>query len=167
MQIAFIIIGVILLFIAVILLIGWLSPKTYKGRIKADIPASPDRVFDILADIESLPMRRKEIEKIEMLAPTGEGRKHWREIAKMGGFAEFETIAEKQGELIEVKMVRSSFGLSGKWKYTLEETDNGCSIHIEEESRSEKLLIRSLMVLAGRKATLKQEIHNLKKALAS
>lgn len=167
MYIALSIVGLILLFFLTVIIIGWLSSKSYHGRIQARIPAPAADLFKVLKDIESLPMRRKEVEKIEMLVPTEDGRIRWREIASMGGFAEFETLEEKQDELIEVKMVRSSFGISGRWRYELKEENGETQVTIEEHSRCEKLLIRSLMILAGRKATLRQEIRNLRKALSA
>lgn len=83
----------------------------------------------------------------------------------MGGYALFEVQEEKKDSLLVVRMLESSFGISGTWRYELKRSGNGTLVQISEESHCDRLLVRSILVLAGRNATLKQEVRNLKKVL--
>lgn len=162
MDTILIILSALILLVLLFIGIGILAPRQFSGSIRKEINASPEKVYEVLNDIESLPFRRKEIEKLEMLLPTVDGRKRWREIASKGGFSEFESLQEIPFKCIEVKMVRSSIGISGVWRYDIQPDADGTLVTISEKSRVDKLVTRSLLVLAGRNVTLRQEIKNLK-----
>lgn len=162
-----------LLLLAVILMLGltwWLlsffSAKNWEGNIQFTLQAPASEVFALLTDLERLPERRKEIDKVEILQPTEKGQVHWREIASMGGFAEYEVMRSITDKHWDIKMLRSSFGMKGCWKYAFRDLGEQCQLTIEEDSQSEKFWIRGLMQLAGRNATLRQEKRHLQKAFS-
>jgi hypothetical protein len=159
------ILGVIVLLVIAFLAIARIAPKQFRGSLSATFSKSPEEVYALLSDIEGLPNRRKEIDKVELLLPSERGLKRWREIAAMGGFAEFETLRDIRGRLIEVHLYRSSFGITGNWTYEIEPWEKGSRLTITEVSRADKMVTRGLLTLAGRNATLRQEVRNLRKLL--
>jgi len=165
MSILLSILGIIVLLVIAFFAIGLIAPRTYQGSLSASFPFPARKVYEALNDLESLSRRRKEIEKVEMLLPGAQGQRRWREIASMGGFAEFETLCDIPGKLIEVRLVRSSFGITGTWTYEMQETPTGTLLSLREKSRTDKLFTRSLLTLAGRNVTLRQEVRNLRALL--
>ncbi|MBP7850057.1 MAG: SRPBCC family protein [Lentimicrobiaceae bacterium] len=165
MRILLSILAVLAFLFLIYLAIGFFSKPGFSGQYSDTLKASPDEIFRILNDVESLPKRRKEVDRVEMLDPTEQGLRRWKEITDMGGYALFEVQEEKKDSLLVVRMLESSFGISGTWRYELKRSGNGTLVQISEESHCDRLLVRSILVLAGRNATLKQEVRNLKKVL--
>ena len=47
-------------------------------------------------------------------------KKKWKEYTDMSGYIIFEVAAWEEGKYLKLKMVESTFGMSGEWVYTLE-----------------------------------------------
>ena len=165
MKILFTIVGIIALLFLIFVIIGILAPRSHEGKVSATYDNSPEEIWRILSDIESLPDRRREIVDIEILEPSADGFKRWKELTDMRGYAIFEMLAEVENELIEISMTESTFGITGTWKYEIQEIDSSTTVTITENSTTCKILVRSMLTIAGRNATLKQELKNLEKAL--
>jgi hypothetical protein len=144
--------------------LAYFSSRKWEGSIQFTLEASPTEVYALLTDLNRLPERRKEVEKIEILQPTAQGQLHWREIARVGAYAEFELIRYVKDAYWEIRMLRSSFGLKGTWIFQLEQKERNTLLTITETSQADHFWIRGLMQLAGRNATLKQEKKMLQKA---
>jgi len=74
---------IIVVLIAVVFAIGFISPAhtTHTRTIK--LKESPDKVFAVLADIPNMPKWNRNMEKVEMLAPV-DGKETSRQTFKGG-----------------------------------------------------------------------------------
>lgn len=160
------ILGSLALLFLIFTLIGAFASKNHHGAQSAVLNAPPERVWEVLIDIEGLPKRRPEITKVEITGINDQGYKMWREYTDMGGYIDFEIVEQVSQEKLVARMKAASFGLSGEWTYelALENTDK-TRLTITEESVTDNIWLRALMVVMGRNMNIKQEFKTLQKVL--
>ena len=79
-KIAKIMIGGIALLIVLLLLIGLVAPREFRGSISRDIARSPEAIYAWLVDFEQIPQRRPEIKAVEMGSNNEQGLPVWTEF---------------------------------------------------------------------------------------
>lgn len=149
------------------LLAGVLSDRKFAGSLVAEYNSSSDKIWQNLTNISDLPNRRKEISGIEILEKDDKNNpKKWKEYTDMSGYIIFEVAAWEEGKYLKLKMVESTFGMSGEWAYTLEKISDGkTKVTFYEDSTIDSFSVRAIMTIFGRDGNLKKEKENLDLAL--
>ena len=155
--------GTVMSIMVVFFVDGLVAPKEYTGSKTAQISAPPSRVWAVLTDIDSLPKNRPEIARVEVLEKDGPRAKKWIEHTDMDGFIVFERVEEIQNKKLVLKMVESSFGMTGTWTYELSGNEMTL-VTVTEKSQIASVPLRAAMTLMGRDANLKKEIQIISKA---
>jgi hypothetical protein len=146
--------------------VGALANESYSGQLSKKFNASPERLWAVISDFTELQKGRREIVKIEILQTDSLGPVKWKEFTDMDGFIVFERVEMHPNKMLKLKMLSSSFGMSGFWTYSIEAADNQSKLIIAEQSIVEQAVVRSALVLAGRDANLKQEMSLITAALS-
>lgn len=164
-KIALTIVGAMLLLMTVFIAIGALSPSAYQGTRTVQLSASPERVWKELTDLQSLPQKRREVIGVEILESRGTSPWKWKELTDMGGHITFEKIEEVPQKKLSLRMIESSFGMSGTWTYELEGSEM-TRLTITEESSIKSIPVRAVMTLAGREGNLEKEVQIIVRSVA-
>lgn len=145
--------------LAIITILGLLSPRTYHGSIEGTINTPISTVWDELSSLEHIPVRHPEITRVELLSTTAEGYRQWKEYTDLGGYIIFETTDEVSEKKLVNKMDDSSFGMTGTWTYQLAPINSSSTqITITEDSTISRLYLRAIMTLIGREKNLAAEL---------
>ncbi|MTI30273.1 SRPBCC family protein [Xanthovirga aplysinae] len=142
-------------------LIGYYTNENYEGEhiVKLDCPKAV--VWDILTDLEEIPDYRDEIDEVHFKGRNQRGLMKYEMIPEIGGYIDLEILERIPEKRLVVRMIDSSFGLSGIWTYELEGNNDYCLVTISENSRLENTLSRSTLSLTGRDAILEREAEIL------
>ena len=159
--------GIIIVGLVGYVMLGILSPKEYKGEITAEIDVPKRFVWTYLTEIDSLAVRRNDIEEIEHLGLNEIGLEKWREYTDAKGFVEMEFLEKVPDRKVSVKMSRSSFGMTGIWTYEFKDGGNeNTIITVKEESTAERFVPRAMLTLGGREAYLENQVRIIEDVFA-
>jgi uncharacterized protein YndB with AHSA1/START domain len=166
--------GILVGFFLIFICIGLIAPATHHGSETIRLSVPPERVWELLTDIEGIPQRRPEITTIEIIGINDQGYKMWRENTDRSGFINFEITEEVSQEKVVMHMNNASFGMTGQWVYELKPSvvpaavlgeEIGTDLTITEDSTTNNLFVRALMTIVGRNSNIKEEFKSLKKVL--
>lgn len=153
------------IFCSGIFMTGYFSSPIYKGEIAKQLNSSAKNVWDLLDRIDDIHKNRKEIVSVEMVGKSNNSKKHWRELTDMGGFIEFKVIDYNPLKKIQLRMINSSFGMSGVWTYEIEEVEGSIILNISEDSNNTDILARSMLTIFGRASIIKRELKLIESLL--
>ncbi len=144
--------------------IGLFSNARFTGETQAQLSAPPEKVWNVIANLDEVPKHRPEITRVEVTEKKGERPVKWIEYTDMGGFIEFELLEEIPEKKLAVKIVSSSFGMTGTWTYELSGKEMTL-LKVKEESEISSVPLRAAMTLLGRDGNLKKEIRLVQRSL--
>lgn len=161
-RIGKIVIGGVALIIVILIGIGLIAPREYRGSITRDIPRSPDAIYTWLTDFEGLPRYRPEISAVEMGSNNAKGFPMWTQFhGKTSSI--FQAIEMVPKEHLAIQTVTSNSGLAGTWSYSLSagSQPGTTSVTITEVSDTYTFLHRIFFTVLGRKHRLNAEMKAL------
>ncbi len=164
-RVAFIISFIFLLGITFCILVGWLSKASFSGQIAKRLEAPPEVVWEVITDIEKLPLRRGDVAHIELEGQNELGFAKWKEHTKTGGYLLREIAEQEDTERLMVNITESNIGMTGSWLYELEKDGQGCYLTITEHSLIEQWFLRMVMEFRGREYHLLREMDVIEKAV--
>jgi hypothetical protein len=126
MRIALFALICLLLAIGLLFLTGWLLPATREGRAEAVIPAPPDRILAVIADVEAQPEWRDDVRSV-----LRDGA-DWTETTTRGERITFTPVVMTEGA-IHLRFT-SDAGYSGEWLAKLVPEDAGTRITVTERA---------------------------------
>lgn len=119
-------VAAVLLFMALVYLLGWLLPATREGRAEVVIAAPPSRIVAVIADVEAQPDWRAGVAAVERNA---EG---WVEVTARGERISF--VIEEMGEARIALRFTSDAGYSGAWEAVLVPEAAGTRVSVVERA---------------------------------
>lgn len=157
----------VVLGIALVVMVGagialiLLSARTdadFSGQITRTIGAACPRVEALLLDVEGRQDHRHEVVGIEQTGMNTAGLATWTETMDLGGEARVEIARHEPGRLVAIRLIESSFGMTGTWTYEFTADGASCIITIRESSSIESWFVRAMYGLSGRDAMLRNEM---------
>lgn len=142
-----------------------LSARTdadFSGQITRTIDAACPRVEALLLDIEGRQDHRHEVVGIDRTGTNTAGLPTWTETMDLGGEARVEIARHEPGRLVAIRLIESSFGMTGTWTYALAAEGTSCTVTITETSSIESWFVRAMYGLSGRDAMLRNEMAVIK-----
>jgi|GEM_PF-1686692 len=155
--------GAIALFFIVLLTFGSFAEIHYNGTETKVIKATPEQVWNVLSNVERYSGSRHEVKRVEVLSRDENGVKSWKEHTNLHGAMTYQALEEIPNEKMVIQMVKSDFGLSGIWTFTLKEENGETVVSLHEDSDAKGLLMRSILNALGRNANQKLLLMTLEK----
>ena len=135
-------VAVVLLLVAVAALIGSRLPRRHEVSRSLVLAARPEDLFRAMTDFANAPAWRKEIRRVEMLAPDG-GRTRFKEHGAHGAIT-YEVVAAEPPRTLVTEIVDRDLGYSGSWTYSLQPELAGTRVTITERGDVSNVLFRFL-----------------------
>jgi uncharacterized protein YndB with AHSA1/START domain len=117
MRSVVIVAGILLGIVVLIAIIGALLPRDHVATVTATIPASPQKVWAAITDVEAFPTWRSEVQRVEVVSQPGSA-KSWREYSKHGPVTMAIDVEEPLHRLI-VRIADSDLPFGGGWEYLI------------------------------------------------
>ncbi|MBM3810533.1 MAG: hypothetical protein FJW20_02740 [Acidimicrobiia bacterium] len=106
--------------------IGLFVSPDVEAAVSIDIASPPERVWEMVAEMENLPRWSSEISSAEQI---GENPKRYR-VSGAGGDAEYEIISAEPPRRLVARMTSSSFNVTGNWDLAIEPAGQGSRIRV-------------------------------------
>lgn len=136
-------------------LVGATLPATYTASKSVELPATPETVFDLLADVAAQPAWRKGLERVEAArGPTGQPA--WREVYQGGRSMTLETTESDPPRRLVRTIVDAKGPFRGTWEFTIEPRgEDAATLTVVERGEIRNPLVRfSSRFMFGREAYL-------------
>jgi hypothetical protein len=133
-----VIVLILVLLVAAVFLIGSLLPVAHTAIVRADYGATPADVLNAIADVESSPTWRDDIDSVTVLE---RDPLRWRETGKFGDLT-FEREAYDPERRIVARIADTSQGFGGTWTYRVEPAATGTTLTITENGEVYNALFR-------------------------
>lgn len=133
-----IIIVILLLLVGAVFAIGSALPVAHTAGVRAEYAVSPAEVFGAIADVESHPEWRDDIDSVTVLE---QSPFRWREVGKFGELT-FVREAMEADRRIVARIADTTQGFGGTWTYLVEPTPTGAALTITEDGEVYNALFR-------------------------
>ena len=128
LRTALIVAGVLAVLIGIVIAIGYALPVEHVASASATFARPPDRMFDVISDVQGYPAWRSDVERVELL--TGGPPKRWREYGSDN--IAFETVAQEPPRRLVVRIADRELPFGGTWTYELAPDGSGTRVTITE-----------------------------------
>ena len=147
-----------LLAIVIVLVIGWMLPAGHVASQEVTLGAAPDRVFQIISEVDRYPAWRPGVTRVEVLAAAP---LRWREHEN-GDAITFEIVDRTAPQLMKVRIADSDLPFGGTWTYTLTPAGTGTRLRVTEEGVVHNVLFRFVSrFVIGHTATIDRYLADL------
>jgi hypothetical protein len=140
MRIAGIIVALLLVLVGAVFAIGSALPVGHTASVRADYSASATDVYNAIADVESSPSWRDDIDSVTVFESSP---LRWRESGKFGDLT-FVRMDVEPDRRIVARIADTSQGFGGTWTYEIEPAGAGATLTITEEGEVYNALFRFL-----------------------
>jgi len=164
---------VLLIFVALaisaVALLGWLLPENHVVTRSVALAAPPDKVWQLISNVQQQPNWRKELKSVSML-PDLNGQPHWQENASMDAIPYVLTESDAPHRRV-VKIAGKEFGgpdlgFGGTWTFDLVGSANATRLSITEQGAVQNIFFRFMSrYVFGYSATIDQYQADLAKAV--
>jgi uncharacterized protein YndB with AHSA1/START domain len=144
---------------------GYFLPAKHTASRSVELKATPETVFNTVADIKNALSWRTSLQEIKML-PASDGMESWTEVQKGGDTISFRMKSKTPPSRIEIEVINdSNFG--GVWVGTFEPTaSGGTRVTFTENGEIYNPLFRTMAKLFfDMGATLEQYLGELSRKL--
>ncbi len=131
MRIVAIALGVLVAFVLLVLVIGWLQPVRHRASRQATFALPPDSVYAAIADVERYPAWRSKLKSVELVARDSADRSY-REVSADGAIL---YVVEEAvlGRRYVTRIADNSLPFGGTWTFELTRTAAGTTLRITED----------------------------------
>jgi uncharacterized protein YndB with AHSA1/START domain len=109
--------------VAIVGIGGALLPEQHSVTRTVTLPASPERVWEIISDVQGQPRWRHDLKSVTML-PAIDGAEHWEEHAGMGSIPYVLTESDPNRRRV-IKIADPNLSFGGTWTMTLSGISSG------------------------------------------
>ena len=118
---------------ALVIAFGSTLPATHAFGRAVEIPASPESVFAVLNDIETLPAWSKRILRVEPL-PARDGHPTWRQTFAAKRAASLEVFESAAPRRVAWRLADLGGPYRGTWEFTIDATADGSRVTLVERA---------------------------------
>lgn len=132
-----------------ILVAGYVSGEGYYGKSQLFVSYSPEAVWEVLTDIEKMPLGKNDIYSIEYLGRYN-NQFAWTENLKSGGYRNWRQNLRDENKKLILELTDSSYGTTGIFEFTLSQDRNNTVLEIVEDTSNKNIFIRGWDAIFGR-----------------
>jgi len=163
MRIALYIVGGLVVLVLVIVAIGYSLPKSHSASREVTLPASPDKVFALIATPAEYPKWRPGV-SVETLPPEG-GKERFRETSSSTGPLLMRIDERVPDTRLVTVIADTTLPFGGKWTYELTPSGTGTTLRITEDGEIYNPVFRFMArFVFGYTATLDGYLASVRKA---
>ena len=163
LRIAILIVGALGALLLALVAFGYALPVAHVATRDAVLPATPERIFAVLTDVEALPKWRSDLRSVELIARTP--RLQWRERGSDGTIA-FEVEESDPPRRLVTRIADRTLPFGGAWTFTLQPVNGGTKLTITENGEVYNPLFRVMSrFVFGHTATIDRYLADLQKHL--
>jgi uncharacterized protein YndB with AHSA1/START domain len=130
MRIVAVLLAVVVGLGLLVVVVGYLLPVKHVASVTAQVPATPEQVWQALTDVAAYPTWRGDVTSVEML-PADTGHVAWREKGKNGDISFTIEEAERPRRL-RTRITDKSLPFGGAWEYEITPDGSGSRVRITE-----------------------------------
>jgi uncharacterized protein YndB with AHSA1/START domain len=154
------VVGVIILALVLMALLGSLLPKEHSASRSVLLHQSPESVYAMTRDFESMPKWRADVRSVNVKTGT-QGRVQFREEGKHGA-VNYELTEDVPARRMVTKITDTDLGYAGKWTYVFVPEGSGTRLTITEDGEVSNVMFRFLSRYAfGHTATIDSYLTSL------
>lgn len=124
------VVGLVVVLVLLVVVIGYLVPKSHVASMSAQYAASPDAIWTSLTDIAAFPHWRPAVERVEPL-PDENGQRGWREHGAHDVTTYRVVEADPPRRLVS-RIADLNLPYGGSWTYELTPVGSGTRLTITE-----------------------------------
>lgn len=152
--------------IALALVVGYSLPVKHVASRSLEVAAPPERVWNAITDVASMPQWRAGLKSAEILRQTPAGPV-WQEVSGDGTVV-YETIESVPHRRLVTRIAGKSLPFGGSWTYDLHPTGSGTRLTIREDGEVYNPVFRLVSkFFIGHHATLDKYLASLQARLAA
>lgn len=125
---------------AIVYGMGASLPRNHVAGVRAQFAASPEEIFETVADFRAYPEWRSTVERIEEL-PAEDGKPAWVEIGLTGPLPMALTESEPPNRLVTT-ILSEDLPFGGRWIFEVEPAAGGATVTITEEGEVYSAIFR-------------------------
>lgn len=135
------VLALVLVLLLVATLIGLRLPKTHAAASRIRLPATPEDVFAIVADVTAHPQWRPGLDRVE-LGPELNGAPTWYEYCSGDIRVQFQVVVREPPRSLVTRLVGAKLPLQGTWRYDFMADGEGTILTITEGEKIHHPLLR-------------------------
>lgn len=152
--------------VVIVLVVGYSLPVSHVASRTVEIAAPPERVWQTITDVSSMPQWRSGLKSAEVVRQTSAGPV-WREVSGDGTIT-FETIESVPQRRLVTRIADKSLPFGGSWTYELEPSVSGTRLAIREDGEVYNPVFRlASRFVMGHHATIDKYLASLRARLAT
>lgn len=157
-----VIVGVVLLLAAVVALVGSRLPKDHTASRSIVLHQSPQQVYDVIRDFQSVPSWRSDVKSVEVQNQPN-GKIHFREEGSQDTI-NYEVAEDVRGQRLVTRILDTNLGYGGKWTYEFIPEGGGTRVKITEDGEVSNIFFRFMSrYVFGHTATMDSYLTSLAK----
>ncbi|HWP00479.1 MAG TPA: SRPBCC family protein [Methylococcus sp.] len=122
-----VLIGIPVVLLVVAIVVGRRLPKTHQAASRIRLPLPPEKIWEIITDIDAFPSWRPGLRGIER-APDIEGKPSWFEVCGKKAKVQFRVVEMRPPHRLVTSLVGDQLPLKGSWIYELEQDEAGQTV---------------------------------------
>jgi uncharacterized protein YndB with AHSA1/START domain len=147
-------------FLLALVAFGYALPVAHVATRDAVLPASPERIFAVLTDVEAFPKWRSDVQAVEVIARAPQLQ--WRERGSNDTIA-FEIQESEPPRRLVTRISDQTLPFGGAWTFTLQPVDGGTKLAITENGEVYNPLFRVMSrFVFGHTATIDRYLGDLR-----
>lgn len=159
--------GVITALVALFFLMGAMASPTYVGSKSVVVDAKVEDVWNVISNAQRISGGEYNLSSIktavgERLPLADVNEEFAADSASSPSMVE--VVNEKPLELMEVRIHENRFGITGTWKYELQEQGSQTQLTVTENSVTAGLFTRSLLSVLGRDSNIDWHLKAIKQS---
>lgn len=133
MIVLWILLGLVVVFVGIPTLVGFMLPERFTGRAVAEFDKTPDELWLALADYASAPMTGKMMKSTAAIE-SDNALPAWEEDMGHGEVITVRTTAAEKPTRLVRTMESKAAPMTSTWEYALEPIDGGCRLTMDGET---------------------------------
>ncbi len=158
-----IIVVLLILFVSIIYLMGYLMPVKHQSFVESHLPIAPEKLWKILTTPDEYKNWRRGIKELKLIDAN-----HWSELNSHGDTINYRADWVELNKKLLTIITNNNLPYGGQWEFQIQNTNAGCNLRITENGEVYNPIFRFMSkYVFGHDATLKAYMADLQAKVKS